>query len=126
MKTVEELLELIDVKYHEAKRLNLSRFDLWWGEWSALMNRSLRGRIKGNPNDLRLKYLFVYWSLRSQLLELHYKHKLFRRKEKRDIVDELKTIREMIMSGEGMEPLSENDLIMLCLKGVVKSESSIG
>ena len=121
MKTPEELLGLIDAKYFEAKKLGISRFDIRWGEWSALMNRALRTHIKDDPNDLRSRYVFVYWSICSQLLELHYKHKLFGRGKKRDLVDELKKVKEIILTGKGAEQMSDSDLIdILVGKGTIK------
>lgn len=120
MKTPKELLELIDAKYYEAKRLRHSRFGTEWGIWSALMNRALQGHIKNDPSDLRSRYVFVYWSISSQLLELHYKHRLFGRGKKQDLVDELKIIKEIALTGKGAEQLSDNDLVKAILGGTLK------
>lgn len=125
MKTAEELLELIDAKYYEAKRMNLSRFDIKWGEWSSLMNRSLRARMKSDPSDLRLRYVFVYWSVSSQLLEEHHRSKLFGKKKKRELADQLDTIRKTIMSKEDVGELPEDELIKTLLRGIRLNEGTV-
>ena len=115
MTTPEGYLELIDVKYSEAKAKRQSRFNVEWGKWSVTMNRVLRRLTEGkNKNDteiMKLRYVFIYWSLKSELLELHYKYKLFRKKRKKELVENAKDIKEIILTGNGLQPLSQDEVI---------------
>jgi len=87
-----DYVEIIDDRYEEAKKDGISRMDIKWGMWSADMNRELRKLTEdeGNPNQLIYKYVFVYWILKSQLLELYYQ-----RKGKSKIKQKVRELREI-------------------------------
>ena len=122
MENAIDYLNLIDRKYLEARKNKISRFSLLWGQWSAAMNRVIQSRIKdkGDADRMKLGYVFIYWSIMSQLLELHYKFKILRNKEKKRLFMESVDIKEIITTGNGLQELSENDLKKALLKGVIK------
>ena len=123
MKPPKEYLDLIDVKYLEARKLRLSRFSLEWGEWSVIMNMVLRRKTKGikDIETMKLHYVFIYWTLVSELLELYYKHRLLRNKQKKRIAEEANDIKEMILTGNGLQSLlSEDEVVIQLLKGIGK------
>lgn len=109
----------IDDWYTHAKNKKLSRFSLEWGEWSALMNRGIRQKIGNNhPDTLLLRYVFIYWINRSQLLELHYKTR-FKMARKKQLARDGKRIKQIILSANapdlGAEEMQE--AIMRDIKG---------
>ncbi len=122
MKTPEEYLNEIDKYYSWAKRDRVSRFDVTWGKWSVIMNRAIRLRIRDerDPDNLKLKYVFIYWTIMSQLLELHFRFRILRNKQKRKLFKEASDIKEIILTGNGLQPLSEDDLEEQLLKGIMK------
>jgi len=122
MKTAIEYLNEIDEHYSWAKRNKVSRFDVRWGTWSATMNRGIKIRIKNEDDseNLKLKYVFIYWSMVSELLELHFKFRFLRSKKKRILLTESIHIKEVITTGNGLQPLSEEDLIKQLFKGMSK------
>ncbi len=115
MKTPIEYIELIDSKYKEAKAKKLSRFSKKWGKWSTAMNLETRKRIKSgkDPDEIKLQYVFIYWTLRSQLLEAHKVSRLGSGKAKRKVIlNEINKIREVIKDEDkDLERLSKKDLI---------------
>lgn len=103
-KSSKELVQEIDDFYFKCKKDRESRMGLVWGKWSAKMNTSIRERLKSqDPESVRLKYVMIYWVLRSQLLELFYKHRLFRRNEKKNLQDQLRDIKELILTDSESE-----------------------
>ena len=122
MKTAKDYIELIDEEYYVAKKRGFSRFSKEWGIWSSIMNRTLRRRTEGK-NDIetiKLKYIFIYWSLISELLEFHYKYKVSHNKKKEMIREETRNIKNIILTGDGLQPLSEEELVARLLKGTLK------
>ena len=116
--TPEQYLGLIDEFYLDAKMKSLSRFDVKWGRWSYEMNREINLRIKAeDPESPKLKYVIVYWVLKSQLLELHRKKGFMNSLNRKKIEEEAKTIKEMIVSGsaEGLKPLDMEELAALVM-----------
>jgi len=82
--TPEKYIEFIDEKFKEAMDKKMSRFDVEWGVWSHEMNRGIRIRVDSkDPESTRLKYVFVYWLLTSQLLELFHSGKKYIGRKKR-------------------------------------------
>ncbi len=112
MRTAQEYLIEIDKYYLGFKRDRVSRFDIKWGKWSTTMNRAIRIRIKdvNDSENLKLRYVFIYWSIMSELLELHFKFRLLRNKKKKRLLEESSDIKEIIITGDGLQPLSEEDL----------------
>ena len=112
MKTAQEYLIEIDKYYLWFKRDRVSRFDVKWGKWSTTMNRAINIRIKdvNDPENLKLRYVFIYWSIMSELLELHFKFRLLRNKKKKRLLEESSDIKEIIITGDGLQSLSEEDL----------------
>ena len=117
--TPEQYLGLIDEFYLDAKLISLSRFDVKWGRWSYEMNREINLRIKAeDPESAKLKYVIVYWVLRSQLLELYRKKGILNSLNRKNIEDEAETIKEMVVSGsaEGLKPLEMEELAALVMR----------
>uniref|UniRef100_A0A6M3LC38 Uncharacterized protein n=1 Tax=viral metagenome TaxID=1070528 RepID=A0A6M3LC38_9ZZZZ len=113
-----QLLELIDEFYNDAVLNGLSRFDVRWGKWSYAMNREINQRIKADdPHAARLRYVTVYWVLKSQLLEVHYKKPWFGFITTRKLEYEASNIKDMILSDEPLELLDIQSLANLVLGG---------
>ncbi len=114
MKTPIEYIELIDEQYKEAKAKKLSRFSVEWGKWSRAMNLETRKRIESgkDPDEIKLQYVFIYWTLRSRLLELHKKSVFGSGKAKRRvIVNEIEEIKEIITTGKDLKALTKQGMI---------------
>lgn len=118
--TPEQYLELIDEFYLDAKMNGLSRFDVKWGRWSYEMNREINLRVKAeDPESPKLKYIIVYWVLKSQLLELYRKKKTLLSSINRNKLEaETGTIKEMIVSGmsDDLKPIDMKELSALVLR----------
>ena len=111
--TPEQFVKHIDDHFNDAKKKRLSRMSIEWGMWSREMNLVLRSRMESksepiDPDDetvLRLKYVMVYWTLISQLLELYFQGSLLRAgkiKRKRKEADE---ILKIVLTGNGLKEL---------------------
>lgn len=122
MKTPIQYLDLIDREYLEAKKNRISRFSVEWGQWSASMNRIIQVKIKdiSDADCIKFRYVFVYWMIMSQLIELHYKFKILRNKEKKRLFEESVDIKNIIITGNGLQPLSEGYLKRELMKGLAK------
>jgi len=96
-----KFLKEIQIQYTEAKRKKISRFNVEWGKWSHEFNKELKQRIETeHPQAIFYKYLFMYWTVLSQLLELHHCNKFFKKGPKRKLVREAKAIKKIIVSGD--------------------------
>ena len=115
-------IDLIDRKYSEAKKNNISRFDVKWGKWSAAMNRVLQVKMKDEKevNRVALQYVFIYWSIMSNLLELHFKSKFLRNIQKKRLFKEACDIKEIALTGDLAKPMSDDDLKKMILSGILK------
>jgi len=109
-----DLVGLIDKKYIDAKEAKISRFSVEWGRWSREMNVEMRKK-----DGILFKYVFIYWTLRSQLLEVFFKSpsKLVRLGKKRQLRKEIADIKEIILSGNVPEgELTDKELQRILLK----------
>ncbi len=114
--TPEEFLDLIDEFYTDAVLEGVSRFEPKWGIWSRQMNLEINQRAKvGDPESAKLKYVTVYWILKSQVLEFHYKKPLFYTVFVKKLEAEANTIKELIVSDANVKPVSIEDLAALIL-----------
>jgi len=109
----EKYLDFIDVKYFEAKKNGMSRFDVKWGVWSVVMNRELRNKEKENP---LLVSVFMYWVAASQLLQLCFKHKVLKNLAKKKLRQEMESLKNRIK--EGIAP--EESIQEFVIKGIKK------
>jgi len=89
-----DYVNLIDTEYSEAKIAKLSRFDVKWGKWSREMNIATK-----NKPGLAYRYLFTYWIIKSQLLELHFKTR-FKQANKKRLAKEAGQVKEYILKGD--------------------------
>jgi len=119
--TPKEFVELIREFYDDARKIPLSRYDLKWAKWSVTMNDELRGRImsKKDPEELKLKYVIVYWTLKSQLLELCFKYPRFKLSQKKKVAKEARKIRMIIESADGLHvpAIESKDIMEIVLRG---------
>ena len=92
-----KLVKEIDSKYDEGIYRKWSRYGVDWGEWSNSFNRYLQNLYaNGKPESSRYKLVFVYWSNKSKLLELNYKYKIWKRKEKKELEQILENLKNLI------------------------------
>lgn len=119
MKEPEDFRKEIDDKFKEAKTRGLSRMNLDWGLWSGEMNRELRIYTETEgPMQVLYKYVFVYWTLKSQLLELLYRYKnrpfgKIKIKRKRKEIKEVIKILDLKVKGRD---LSEEEILAMVVK----------
>jgi len=101
MKTPKECVEYIDKKFQEAYDKNLSRFSIEWGKWSREMNLETRKRIEDNdPESEKLKHVFGYWVVRSQILELYFNYNFLRKTKIKKLAIEATQIKRIIYEKE--------------------------
>lgn len=112
-KEILDYMEITEQKYQECKIKRVSRFSPEWGVWSREMNLTTK-----KETGVAYKYLFVYWILKSELLELHFKSKYGKQGKKKKLSNEAKDIRKIIELGEGPD-LVDDDIKKRLLKGVV-------
>uniref|UniRef100_A0A6M3KHJ0 Uncharacterized protein n=1 Tax=viral metagenome TaxID=1070528 RepID=A0A6M3KHJ0_9ZZZZ len=110
--TPAEYLHLIDTKFYEAKKNKVSRYSVEWGTWSREMNLILKKRTKKTDQDisLKLKYVFVYWILKSQVLEMFYRSKILRIGKRIRLETEADAIKDIIVNGKGTSLSSFEDI----------------
>ena len=73
--TIDDFIKLIETNFKEYAG-KISRLDVKWGTWSAVMNREIHRRIKEKDQETpKLSMTYNYWVLMSQLLELKFKYK---------------------------------------------------
>ena len=100
MQTPLYFLKEIDEKYLSCKEKGLSRFSDEWGLWSREINLKLRGFIKNSPDPEPYKYVFIYWTVRSQLLQIfHRKLEKLQKEKIEDLEEQILELRRLI-SGE--------------------------
>ena len=116
---IRDLIDLIDKKYQEAKKAGFSRFSVEWGKWSREMNVELRRKMLRKKEGILFKYVFIYWTLKSRLLEIFFKSpsKMLKRGCKRRLQKEIDDIKEIILSGNMPEgELTDKDLLKILLE----------
>ncbi|RLD54676.1 MAG: hypothetical protein DRI97_11080 [Bacteroidetes bacterium] len=99
-----DYINIIDNQFHMHKKLKTSRLSVEWGSWSRAMNLETRAIIENPESDPQtvtlLKYVFSYWILRSQLLDLHHKSSILHVGRRRKLVEECTLMRDMILKEE--------------------------
>ncbi len=122
MMTAKQYVELIDNKYYEAKRARISRFSVEWGKWSRDTNLDIRKRIesKKDPEDVLIKQVIIYWTIRSQLLELFHKSKVGSLGKKRKLGKEAGFIKKIILTGDCLSDINLENIADSILSGVLK------
>jgi hypothetical protein len=119
MKEPEEFRKTIDDKFEEAKAKGLSRMDMKWSLWSAEMNRELRTYTeKESPKQVLYKYTFLYWILKSQLLELYYKYgdKFYGKGKIKKKIKEIKEIVKVLDLKVAGSNLTQEEITQMVLK----------
>lgn len=107
-----DYLDIIDKNFTLAVKKGLSRFSVEWGHWSREMNIEIRKRVNsGDSETIPLKYVFVYWVIRSQILELKYRSKGFFSENKiKKRAREAKEISKSLREGSVLPDLSEEEI----------------
>ncbi len=118
-------VDYIDQQYESAKKRKQSRMSISWGFWSRNMNLVLRKKIeqgeRTDPETTKFKYVFSYWIGRSQLLELHFKSKLFSKVKKKALTEELRQLKLVIEGKEEPEGFDSN-FEALVMKHILKKK----
>jgi len=115
-----QFVELIDEFYLDAKMNNISRMGVKWGVWSRKMHEELRQRIEANdPEAIRFKYVIVYHTLKSELLELYYKKSKWGQAKKKRVYREAKKIRLIILAKDmaNIPELDKESVTLQILRG---------
>jgi len=117
-----DFLKEIEENFARAKENRVSRMDVTWGKWSRDLNLRMRARQNEteDPTKSLLVWLFMYWMNRSQLLELHFQHKLTKERAKKDLRVEGEHIRRTILSGDPIGPPEGSEQIRRFLSQVGK------
>jgi hypothetical protein len=98
----QQLIDLIDRKFNEAKQKNISRFSVEWGLWSRQMNLFIREKIDGNhPKHVLFKYVIMYWTIKSQMLELYHLSRIRKLGKKNKLKKEANAIKELVLNPPG-------------------------
>ena len=117
MMNKKEFLDFIDKKYWDAKKRRISRMSGEWGKWSREMNLELRKRIESGKDEeeLELKYIVIYWTIRSQMLELFYENRFFGKNKIKKLGKEASDIKKLILTGD-LEELSFEQAARMVLR----------
>lgn len=117
--TPKMFLEEIDRKFSEYKGKK-DRMSLEWGHFSRGMNLEIRDYLKNLPKESLLtdqyNYVSIYWTIKSRLLDLHAKNKMFGQNKIKKEARMAKRIKEMILSNKSLKPISENEIISNTLR----------
>jgi len=102
-----QFVQYLDDQFAAAKKIKQSRMSVEWGIWSRQMNLVIRARIESrmDPDELKLKYVFVYWTLVSQLLELHFEGSFLRGGKIKRTRKEADEVRSIILIGKGLKEM---------------------
>lgn len=97
--TPEAFVRFIDQNFNQAKKEGLSRFSAEWGLWSRKMNLAIRERIEsGNdPQEVKLKQVFIYWTQKSEMLELHLEKRLLNGGKIKRLKKDIERCRKLIL-----------------------------
>jgi hypothetical protein len=111
-KSARTYLDEIDAAFLRAKRDGLSRFSIEWGTFSRVMNVEIRNRIKaGDPEAGRLRGVFIYWSIQSQILELVFKSRILGHGKKKRLARQAAELRVEILS-DAYRPAFANESLL--------------
>lgn len=112
--TPKMFLEEIDNKFMEY-RGKKDRLSLEWGHFSRGMNLEIRDYLKHIPDKSLLReqynYVTIYWTIKSRLLDLHMKKKLFGQNKIKKETRMANRIKDMILDNRNLRPISESEII---------------
>lgn len=118
----DELKEHIDAQYRAAKTLKFSRFSTHWGGWSRQMNLIIKEKLDylNDKEELSVQYkaVFAYWTVRSKLLENHFRGGLVNKWKRKALTSELKEIAHIIEDPMGKDV--PNTLVEMILQGYAR------
>jgi hypothetical protein len=112
--TPKQLVDLIDQKFSEGKKKGLSRLSIEWGIWSRKMNLYVRKKIDENgPNSTLFGYVMIYWTIKSQLLELNFRSRIGKLGKKNRLKNEAVYLKKVILNPPGnLKDVSMNEIAM--------------
>lgn len=93
-----ELMERIDARYLESKKMNIPCTNPYWAVWSGQFNRELLNQIKllGHKKAVLYKYVYAYWWNRTHLLDLFFKTNVGKVHEKKAMRKKATILRALI------------------------------
>ena len=119
--TPKQYLDKIEKLYFECKKANMSRFSVEWGKPSAKANRYLQLQLKSDGVDEKIKtqwkYAFAYWTIKSKLLELHHRSKLFGGTKKKRLAREATKVKKLALNPNS-DPFNDDDYPELVRKAL--------
>lgn len=120
--TPKQLVDLIDQKFLAGKQKGLSRFSIEWGLWSRQMNLYIQEKIKENgPKVILFKYAMYYWTVKSQMLELHFRSKVGKLGKKNKLKNEAIQIKKTVLNPSGsLQDISADELAMRIAEGALR------
>ena len=118
--SIKKYIKEVEKLYASCKEKRLGRLSIEWGKPSARLNRELRKMTRAFDNDdpkrMPYVYAFVYWTKRSELLELHSKSRIHNRTKKVRLSRECRTLRKVI-NGEIQwdDPITDDPVVRVWL-----------
>ena len=118
MKTPEDFINQIDEKFEEAREKRMSRLNLEWGKWSADMNRELREFTEddNNPGQVIYQYVFIYWVLTSQILELYFVGGILSQIRIKKRMKEIKEVKKVLDLKIPARKISKEEILKMVLE----------
>jgi len=105
----------VDEMFDECKKKRLSRFSDEWDNFSKVINterKETAAKLEGNEQIL-LNMALLYWFNKSELLELHFKKRLFKQNFKNKLANHCNKIKADILAEKADSSLLTKDLISL-------------
>lgn len=118
-----EFVAEIDAMFEQGVKEGRSRMSTWWGAWSNDMNKRLRTYSEKNSvKALRYRYVFIYWALKSQILEHLFlasqKNRSWTNKNKaKQKKKEVQEILKIIQAKKPAKQLTKTDLLRFLIAG---------
>ena len=107
-------LDEIDAVFLRLKRDRMSRFSVEWGQFSRAINLEIRKRIESKDSEsARLRSVFVYWSIKSQILELNFKSRVLGFGKKKRLSRQADELRANILSDDFSKNIASESLLKL-------------
>ena len=104
--------KIIEDKYQSARDRKISRMSMEWSIWSAEMNRELRKYTEKSSNtQILYKYVFIYWILLSQLLELKFRGGFINKIKARAKINEINEVKKVLDLKVKPKSMKEEDIM---------------
>ena len=113
--TPSEYISQIDETFNHCKKNRLSRFSDEWDSFSRKINterKEVAEKLEGNEQIL-LNMALLYWFEKSELLELHFKKRLFKQNLKKKLATHCNKIKSDILAEKADSTLLTKDLVSM-------------